>query len=306
MSQFNLVSPPVPMAGELASLGAALIWSCSLSIFSVFGRQVPAAALNLFKNLVAIVCLGCTALVLRPPRPDHWMDYLVLAASGIVGLSLGDTALFAALKRLGAQVTSASQCLAPPIAALIAIFFMNETLSLRELLGLLLTAGAVGALIYFGQRGGAPLASIPKKTLVTGLFFALCGALCQGLGIVLQRIALQNVHVISGTIIRVAPAILVLVAMNVLRPVPVSMGAIFVSRKQAMVLTLAAFAGTFVGLILMSLGAKYTKAGIAAALTSTYPLWIIPIARFILKERVSWQSSACTLVAVSGIILMVL
>ena len=70
-------------------------------------------------------------------------------------------------------------------------------------------------------------------------------------------------------------------------------------------LSLAAFAGTFLGVLLMSFGAKYAKAGVAAALTSTYPVWIVPIAKFILKERVSWQSAVCTALAVGGIILMV-
>ena len=305
MSQFVQTAPPIPMAGELASLSAALIWSCSISLFTVFGKSVPASALNLYKNLIAIGCLAVALMVLRPPHAADGSSYAMLAASGIVGLSLGDTALFAALKRLGAQITSASQCLAPPIAALLAVLFLGETLSPRELFGLFLTATAIAALIYFGQRGGAPLDGVPRRTLLAGLAFAVGAAFCQASGIVLSRVAMQNVHVLTGTMMRMAPAILVLAAMTLTSGTPVSMRSVFVTRRQGVWLTVAAFAGTFLGLILMSLGAKYAKAGIAAALTSTYPVWIIPIARFGLKEKVSWQSTACTLVAVAGIILMV-
>jgi len=306
MSQFAQVAPPFPLAGEVASLGAALIWSCSISLFTVFGRSVPASALNLFKNGVAMACLGVVLVVLHPPHPEDGASYAMLAASGIVGLSLGDTALFAALKRLGAQITSASQCLAPPMAALLAALFLGETLSPQELAGLFLTAVAIAALIYFGQRGGAQLDGLPRRTVLAGLGFALGAAFCQASGIVLARVAMQSVHVLTGTMMRMAPALLVLIAMSVTGRSPMSLGTIFVSRRQGFWLTVAAIAGTFLGLILMSLGAKYAKAGIVAALTSTYPIWIIPIARFGLKERVSFPSMLCTLVAVAGIVLMVL
>jgi drug/metabolite transporter (DMT)-like permease len=312
MSPFIQTAPPVPLAGELASLAAALIWSCSMSLFTVYGRSIPAHTLNLFKNLVAIGCLVLAALALRPPRPEDPGAYAMLAASGIVGLSLGDTALFAALKRLGAQITSASQCLAPPLTALIAVLFLGESLSGRELTGLLLTTGAVATLIYFGQRGDAPLAGVPRRTMAAGLAFALLSALCQATGLVLSRVAMQNVHVVYGTMMRIAPAIVVLTAMTFTAKSPVALrraageGSRFGGRRQVLLLTLAAFAGTFLGLILMSIGAKYAKAGITAALTSTYPIWIIPIARYVLKEKVSWQSSVCTVIAVAGIALMVL
>jgi drug/metabolite transporter (DMT)-like permease len=300
--------PPFPLAGELACLGASLIWSCSMSIFTACGRHVPAQALNLFKNLVAGACLLVAALFIPWPGSGEARAFGVLAASGIVGLSLGDTALFAALRRLGAQITSASQCLAPPVSALIAALFLSETLSAKELGGLLLTAGAVGVLIFFSQRRGAQLSGMPGKTVAFGLGLCLLSATCQGAGVVLQRFAMQRVDVVYGTLSRVLPAILVLALITHAGSGGAAkrMQAIFVRRRDAVLLTIAAFAGTFLGLLLMAAGAKYAKAGIAAALLQTYPIWIIPIARFVLKEKIQWQSIVCTVVAVGGIVLMVL
>ncbi len=297
--------PPWPLAGEIASLSAALIWSGSMSVFSVHGKAVPARALNLYKNLVAITCLTVAALALHPPLPESGEPFLLLGLSGIIGLSIGDTALFAALSRLGAQATSASQCLAPPIAALVAVAFLGEHLTAFETSGLLLTTCSVAAIIYFGQRGGAHLALLPKKVLFQGLAFALLSATCQGVQMVIARHALQGVHVVYGTMMRIAPAIVVLFFLTLLGKEPAKLSTVFANRRRAVFLSLAAFAGTFVGVLLMSFGAKYAKAGVAAALTSTYPVWIVPIAKFILKERVSWQSAACTALAVAGIILMV-
>lgn len=294
------------MAGELASLSAALIWSCSMSLFTLFAKDVPARAINLYKNLVALFFLGVAAAVIKPELPADDGPVLMLAFSGILGLSVGDTALFAALRRLGAQVTSASQCLAPPISALAAVVILGESLNLRETLGLTVTTAAVVSIIYFGKRDGAQLAGLPRPTLVAGVAFAVLSAACQGLQMVISRHALQSVHVVHGTIMRIAPAVVVIFLLTLWGKEPASLRSIFRERKQASALTFASFAGTFFGVLLMSVGAKYAKAGIAAALTSTYPVWIVPIAKYFLGEKVNWQSAVCTLFAVAGIVLMVI
>ena len=73
-----------------------------------------------------------------------------------------------------------------------------------------------------------------------------------------------------------------------------------------MILALASFFGTFIGLLLMSIGAKYAKAGISSALTSTFPLWIIPISVLIAGESVNLRKSILTVFAVAGVGIMML
>jgi drug/metabolite transporter (DMT)-like permease len=79
---------------------------------------------------------------------------------------------------------------------------------------------------------------------------------------------------------------------------------VMAKRKDAVRLALAAIIGAFCGLVLLSIGTKYSKAGISSALSSTYPIWIIPFARVYLGEKGNWQSILCTVVAVGGIALM--
>jgi drug/metabolite transporter (DMT)-like permease len=292
--------------GEAASLGAALIWSGSMSLFSVQAKDLPAEAINLFKNLVASVCFAVAWLVIRPAVAGDGAMLGLLALSGVIGIAIGDTALFAALQRLGPQVTSACQCLAPPIAALVAALTLGETLSSLETAGMFVTATAVAGVIYFGRADGTRLATVPGRVIAAGIFYAVLSATCQAAGLVISRHAMQDVHVLSGTIVRIAPAFAVLVVMIVSGPGWRTLRARRPTARQIRYLAVASFAGTFLGLLLMTIGVKYAKAGVAAALTSTYPLWIIPIARFVLKEHVSWQTVACTLVAVVGIVLLVI
>ena len=293
---------PGPWLGELASLSAAMIWACSMSMYTRFGRSVAAAGLNLYKNIVALTCLLLTGLVLGFHWPETWRIG-VFALSGLIGLALGDTLLFHGIKTVGVQRTSVIQCLAPPMAALISWLAFDETLSRWEWCGLITTTGALALLI----------ASKKPKRVVSGgpgdnwgVLAALAASVCQALAVITLRQSIQGVDVITGTILRVLPAILVLSVVNSLRPGFESLRDVFRPNRNGLILTLAAFMGTFLGLLLMSTGAKYAKAGVTTAISSTYPVWILPIAHFILGERVSWRSAGLTLVAVLGLGIMMI
>lgn len=294
-----------PLIGEAAALGAAIIWSGSTSLYTFFGVGIPAQILNLFKNTVAFLFLTLTVLIIAAPITGSIEDYLALALSGVIGLSVGDTALFAALKKLGAQITSSIQCLAPPISAGLALLFLDEQLTTIEWAGMLVTVSAITGVILTSRKARA-LTNLSRREIITGVVFAILAATCQGTAIVIGRYAFQNVDVIQGTLCRVFPATIVLSILVFKNSRKLNFSAVSANRRKFFYLAVASFAGTFLGLILMSIGVKFAKAGIAAALTSTYPIWIIPIARFILKEQVTAISGGLTVLAVAGIVLMML
>lgn len=286
----------------MAALSAALIWACSLSTFSHFAKGVSAFKVNLYKNCVAVICFAVTIALTRPMLPSNYAPLLQLAASGMIGLAIGDSFLLVALTRLGAQLTAASQCLSPPFTAIIAFLFLGEALSPNQLGGMILTTGAVAASVLFTHNSRRKVSdTIP----LSGVFFAVCAALANAIGIVIARNAFQHVDIILGTGFRILPAILLLLLFGWrTKHSDIAKQSIFEPKKRAIALTVASFFGTFLGVLLLSFGTKYSKAGVAASLSNTYPLWIIPIAVFVLKETRSWRASLCTLVAVAGILLM--
>jgi len=289
------------LLGEAASLAAAMIWACSLSLYSRFGRQVPSAGLNLYKNFVALSCLVITGLFMG----FHWPDGLHMAAfalSGLIGLALGDTLFFHGLKTIGVQRSSVIQCLAPPLAAVISFLAFGETLGRWEWIGLFVTTGALAWLITARKQNVTLTAHLDWS----GVLAALGAAICQALAVIILRQSLQGVDVITGTLLRVFPAILVLSVITYRKSGWEPLRLVFSPMRNGLILTLAAFMGTFLGLLLMSVGAKYAKAGVTAAISSTYPVWILPIAHFLLGERVSVKSVALTLLAVAGIAIMMI
>ena len=276
--------PPFPYAGEIFSIGAAVIWSCSLSTYRVYGEVVSSQTLNLYKNLVAIFCLLATIVFTGAPFPKSMNEWLFLIGSGLAGIAIGDTAYFASLRRAGAQLSSAIQCLAPPMAAILAVVLLGETLSRRETIGIIVTVGGLAGLLWIRRRDSQTSNStVSRQVLALGVTFAVLSLLGLIVGSRKKRPSNRELGIVSPGI-----------------------GEIFRHRKTAFSLTLAAFFGTFIGIVLMTAGVKYAKAGVAAALSSSYPIFIIPIAHFILKERVTLPMIFMTFISVGGIAYMFL
>lgn len=288
----------LPLLGELSSLGAALIWAISLTMFSKYGSNSSPIALNLYKNLLALAGFVLAALWLGGFQHVTSTQAIFLGLSGLLGLALGDTALFAALSRLGAQKTGVSQSVTPVITCLLAFFVIDESLSYQQVFGIALSVSAT-ILVLTMKEDSSP------ARLLSGSFFALIAAFCQASAVVLIRSHMQELDVFTGTALRVIPACLfLLIVQGTRRRLASDFKRLFSEPGSFYHLSLAALMGTFLGLLLMSTGAKYTKAGISSALTATYPLWLIPLSVKFLGEPFRKKSVLYTSFAIVGIWLM--
>ena len=73
---------------------------------------------------------------------------LVLAISGIIGIAIGDSAYFAALKRIGANKTLLLESLAPPLSGVLALMLLGAALSIQSWLGVIITTLAVTFVVF--------------------------------------------------------------------------------------------------------------------------------------------------------------
>ena len=58
-----------------------------------------------------------------------------------------------------------------------------------------------------------------------------------------------------------------------------------------------------IGVFLLAVATKYAEAGVVTALSGTFPVWVVPIAVFALKEKAAPSTVLWTLVAVLGVCL---
>jgi len=305
----------VPYAGELAALAASLIWSCSISLYRAQGVGVPAQTLNLYKLFVALI--GFT-LILGTAHVAYLWGWIAgdvvfpasseklyyLALSGIIGFTISDTLFFASIHRLGAQLTAAVQCLTPPLNALIDWWlYPDRPLALLQILGMSLTLLAVGGVIL----SGSPVAGLRmgSRGWWWGLFFAVACAVLQAVSYAMVHLLVDGENVMAVTLVRITPAFLVLLLLAAFtKPGRAGVRVISQNARRLKLLTVAGMLGTVIGLTLLTFGLQHAPTGVVSTLSGTYPIWLIPIASFFLKEHPRPVQIVCTILAVFGIAML--
>lgn len=288
-------------AGELAALATASCWAITSLVFAEAARRIGALRVNLLRLPVALALLSLALLTMDHPlahlTPRRWS---YLAGSAAVGLLLGDLAFFAALRRLGARLTSLLMSLAPVFAALAGWLFLDERLGLRALLGIVVTLAGVAWVAAergpSGQRGEHRLG---------GITLGVVGAACQGVGLVLAKLGMDGeVAPLAATWVRIGVATaliwLLTAAAGRLQHKDIVMAA---RRAWRQVVTGAIF-GPFLGVWLSLAAAALTDVGVAATLMATSPVLVIPLVMALEGYRPTLRAVIGTLVAVAGVALL--
>lgn len=282
--------------GALAALASAFLWAVSALLFRRIGDHVPPLGINLGKGLIAIALLGALSL----PGGLALGDYdhlLVLAASGLVGIALGDSLYFMALVRLGPRVTLLLGTLIPVTTALLGVALLGERVAPLGWLGLGLTLAGVAYVLW--QR--APGDHGNTHRWGSGLAFGIAFILAEAAGILMTKVGVAGIGAMEATFVRTVFAVAGLTFWGL------AMGSFgqwttpLRDRKTLGRLAVAAFIGAFLGTWLAVAALKYTHAAVAATLNSTSPLFILPLAAVFLRERISARAFAGAMLAVAGI-----
>jgi drug/metabolite transporter (DMT)-like permease len=228
---------------------------------------------------------------------------LWLAGSGLIGLALGDTFYFSALVRLGPRRTLLLAALVPVITSLLGVLLLGEVLTLRRVLGTVLTVG--GVVWVISERAPATQNAsgnvLDARTLKVGLLFAVLAALCQSSGQLLVKASGNDLSALEVSVVRLATGVVgIAVQLVVLRKVA-AVAIPFQKFSTTGLIVIATLLGTYAGVWLMNIGILNAPVGLAATLNSTSPIFILPLAAIFLQERVSARAVVGAVVAVIGI-----
>lgn len=286
--------------GEIAALGAAFVWALSSTIWQRVGQQIPAVVLNLLKGAIALVMLFATIIILGKSLPAVNPNILImLLISGALGIGIGDTAFFIVLKYLGARRALLLETLSPPLTALFGLIFLQEKLSLIACTGILLTICGVAWVI--AERTAET--TLPSKHLWQGLGISLLGQTAHAAGAVLSRAAFAQIDIdpLWTAALRLSGGMAVM--LYFLNPTNLGTFQQLKAPKILGAIILAAFLGTYLGIFLQQTSLKYAPAAIAQALSSTSPLFILPLA-VLAGEKVSLRAVVGVVCAIGGIALL--
>jgi drug/metabolite transporter (DMT)-like permease len=298
--------------GETAAVITSGLWTFSSLFFTAAGKRIGSLNVNAYRTLMAIAFLLFTHLILLGtifPLASGG-QWLWLGLSGIVGLGIGDSGLFAAYVMIGPRRTLLLMALAPVFASFGAYFMLGETLPAVAVIGIALTISGVAVVILEREEhsGEAP---VSRATKVYGVICGLVAAIGQGGGLVLAKKGIDfnpvsTLNPVSATLMRmVLGACSIWLVMLAAGRFPGLRSA--VNNREGMRETaVAAFLGPFLGVTLSLLAVTYTETGIAQTLLSLMPVMIIPVVWVLYRQKTSWRGILGAAIAVIGVSILFL
>jgi drug/metabolite transporter (DMT)-like permease len=292
--------------GEWMALAAAMIFAWTSIFFTTAGRRLGVGTLNLMRLLGAVLLLGTTHLVLSgrlwPQAPV--ISLLWIGASGIVGLAIGDSALFRSFTLIGPRRGMLAMATAPVFTVVAAWLLLDEVLSPVALLGITVVMGGVIVAVMGRDPGGGLFADPARATLVRGYLLALVAAAGQGLGAAFVKVGMGSgagaVDPLAATLVRMVFAmaaywLLVLPRYGLrvlLRPL----------RDRAGTLSLAAgtVLGPYLSVYLSILAIRHTDTGVAQVLLGAVPIFVLLPAWLVYRDKPAPAALLGVLIAVGG------
>ncbi|MFH1277892.1 MAG: DMT family transporter [Candidatus Eisenbacteria bacterium] len=292
----------VPYIGEMFALAAPVCWSFAIILFRKTGESVPALALNLFKNVLAIVLFFGTLLLAgqSPEGPVPRGDTILLLASGALGIGISDTLFFMTLNRVGAGLQAIITTSYSPSIILLSFLFLGERMSAVQIVGVIFILNAV---LSVGWMGG-PRSELPRRTLVAGILFGVLATSTQGVSIVMIKPLLGDYPILWANCWRLLGGLAMSVLLLPLLPGRRRALATLRNPKVWPVMIPGSILGTYVSLLFWLAGMKYTLASIASALNQTSTLWTFLLAAFLLKEPVTKKRIAGLAAGALGVALV--
>lgn len=303
------------LIGSLASIGAALCWVLTALSFAAAGRQVGSAIVNTSRLIMAVIIIFLIhQAVMGSWWPDmSWESIAWLAASGIIGLGIGDQLCFQALVDVGSRITTLLLTLAPPITAIMAWPILDETLGIVSVIGMAVTLTGIAWVVSEGGDSEADDSATSKqRNPRRGILFASGAGIAQALGLILAKLGMGDQDAMdpwSATLMRLVfgtgTAILLLMVIRWFArqgDSPV--------RQQGrlafawLLILVGAIFGPVLGVWLSLVGIDRIEAGIAATLMSLSPVFIIPFASWIEKDRVTKRAILGAIVSVIGVAIL--
>lgn len=306
-------------SGPAAGVATSMLWTATSLLFTAAAKRVGTTTVNIFRITLAVVLLGVTHRLLTGAWIPHLVggQVLLLALSGIVGLSIGDQALFTSFIHLGPRLAMLIYATSPIFAALLAWLTLGETMHGIAWLGVGLTLLGV-AWVVLERPEDKVVAN--RSIRIKGVILALIGSACQGGGLLLSKQgmghgwlpAAEHLDAQAATLVRLSFAwvgMIPIIAIHGLRQrkrrakgiPPKSVGSL---RAGLAFTACGAVVGPYLGVWLSLVAADRAPVGVAQTLCSLTPVFLLPFAVLIHKERISPRAAVGAVIAVAGTALL--
>ena len=283
--------------GALSALGSACAWALIGLLVRRLSPMFGSATLNAFRSLAGGALLLAWVLATRGSselaRVSAWA-FALLALSIVIAVCVGDTVFFESVRSLGLARAMTMSMTYPLFATLLAALVFGEPVTAPVVAGSALTLGGLALIVTArGQDGHAQ----PDR-LWPGIATATLAAVAWAVSVLALRPPLAELDATTAQAVRMP------VAGFVLWATPWTRGAVGQLRRSGGG-TRWALAGlgvlTAFSSVLFVAGVKYAGVAVATVLSSTAPMFAIPLGMLFLGERMAPAAVVGTVVTVVGI-----
>lgn len=288
------------MIGSVFALTSAFLWAIAVILFKKSGDVFSPISLNIYKSIVALILVSLTMVILDIPfLPDKPVnDWLLLALSGFIGITLADLFFFIALNRLSAGLVAVVECLYLPSVIFFSFILLDENLSTGAIIGGLLVLAAV--FVGSMKSKDALDETLKSETLLSGIIIGCFSMIFLAAGIVMIKELLERTDVFWATLVRVTAASVSLLILILFHPKRKQYFRELKFSKAWLTALPASVIGNYLALLCWVAGMKYTTASRAAILNQMSSIFIFILAAVFLKEKITTNKSIAILLALTG------
>lgn len=283
--------------GIIAALLSAASWAVGTILFDKIGKCIPAAGMTFLKGLSSILFMS---LLLCIYGLQHLSaeELLLLAASGLIGIAIGDTFFFKSLQYLGAKMQVIYFMLGQVLTAFLSYLFLGEILSAKTYVGGLLVLGGVIMVIAGKQEGH------PNK--IRGIVGGILAMLCYSISPIILKGIISDISAVTATFYRMLFGTIFVLFGGAFST---NVKNWFVPLKNIKVLRLFLFnvaIVTYGGFLLSIVAIKYIDVTIASVLATTEPIFVLLLSYILYHEKAAWREILGTIITLSGIFIIML
>jgi drug/metabolite transporter (DMT)-like permease len=293
--------PPViseTTLGALAALGSAIAWAVTSLLARTLMAQLGSVGVNAVRSTIGGVILVVWVLatagagVFTAISASAWV---LLTLSIVVAIALGDTVFFESSRALGLARAMTISTTYPLGAAAIAALFLDEPITLPIVVGALVTLGGLVLIV-------APWAERPpEERFWFGVGTAAVASFAWALSTVLVKPPLAEMDAVTAQAIRLPLASAFLWLLPWARGAPRALAG---SGRSALCRILVLGVITSVSSVMFVAGVKHAGVAVASVLSSTAPMFAIPLAVAFLGERLTARAVVGVAVTVGGIVVL--
>jgi drug/metabolite transporter (DMT)-like permease len=286
--------------GIVGGLGSAITWAAISILARTLSDRMTPAGINAFRSTVgglAVLALavasGYGGEIVRMPL---WA-VLALWLSISIGFAMGDTLFFEGMRYLGVTRAHTLSMVHPLLSTLVGIGLFGEPITPRRALGILLVLTGI-ALIVTGHEEVSGEAAGGRRR---GIRLVLGAAVAWTLAAVLLKAPLRAVSAMAATAVRSPLGGLALWATPWTRG---TWGTVCKSRGREVGFLAAICLLSAASSLLFTTGIKYGGVAVGTVLSTTSPLFTIPLEVIVLGHRPTRRTIQGAVTTVVGIALM--